>query len=147
MALYDIADIINKTLFPVKTVDVYDSPDGNIIGTVSPPNAAGVVYSWVYGRDGSIWWMFEDNNSNLQNMYGSYYIKHDPSAFNVSSLTEQGVITTAQKIAQQKEANMTTYQKIEQIVKWVGIGIAGVIITKAIIMKIPVDEIFKRKRR
>lgn len=133
MAQYSIADIIGKTLYPNTTLNVYDHPDGNVIGTVTPPNPAGVVYSWVTGAGGAIWWMFQGNNSNLANQYGSYYILQAPGVFNVQALTQQGVITIAQKIAQQKAQNESTFQKIEDMVKWLALTILGGIITKSVL--------------
>jgi len=133
MAQYDVSDVIGKTLYPTRPLDVYDHPGGNVIGTVSPPNPAGVVYSWVQGSDGSIWWMFNSYNSNLTNTTGNYYIEHDPGSFDVQALRQQGVITVKEKIEQAKKDNEDLVSRIGDIVKWIALTIAGGLVVKAVV--------------
>lgn len=132
MAEYDVSDIIGKTLYPVRVIDVYDHPDGNIIGSINPPAPAGIVYSWVNGADGSLWWMFESKNSNLGNQYGSYYIKQVGGIFDVQALRAQGVITIKEKEALEKQKKKDTLDRIGDIVKWAAGIIAGAVLTKAV---------------
>lgn len=134
--LYSVTDIIGKSLFPNITVSVYDSPGGNQIGTVSPPNSAGVVYSWVTDNNGNIWWMFDANNSNIPaNEYGSYYIKQSPSTFNVQFLQQQGVLSLIQQQQQQQQQQQTFGDKFLSTLKYIGLVVVGGVIVKGIIDK------------
>ena len=146
--MYNVTDIIGKTLFPTTKVNVYDSPDGNIIGSVAPPDPAGVVYSWVIGSNGALWWMFDAGFSNLPaNEYGSYYIKQTPGIFNVQTLQQQGVLTILQQIQQQKQQNETTIQKIGDMLKPLFLIIAGGIVVKGIIDTMIQTKAFKNSKR
>lgn len=98
--VYDIEDIIGKTLYPRYTVDVYNntpSNGGKKIGSVKSGNPAGVVYSWVTDKNTkALWWQFSDGKT-------FYYIEHAVGRFDVKSLKQQGVLTTEQKIEEQKK--------------------------------------------
>jgi hypothetical protein len=99
--VYDVSDIVGKTLFPKSTVDVYSntpSNGGKKIGTINSGNPAGVVTSWVTDKaTNHIWWQFMDSKGAY------YYIEHAAGRFDVSSLKQQGVLTTEQKVEEQKK--------------------------------------------
>lgn len=140
MPLYDMADIIDKTLVAQQQLNVYDSPDGNIIGTVEPGEPAGVVYSWVTGAGGTIWFMFESNDSNMVNELGSYYIPNLPNSFSIDALQQQGVISTHQKVIDQQKANQSTFDKIANLVKWVGIAFIIGTVGKSLVDKVNIHK-------
>lgn len=80
---FDISEIIGKTLFGLKDVNIYHLPStaSGIIKTVVAGQPVGVVYSYVE-REGAIWWQ-------LQN---SGYVKHQKGTFSTSALKDQGAI-------------------------------------------------------
>lgn len=97
-----LGDVIGKTLIVKKNVPIlkhaYDGSPS--IGYVKAGNPAGVVYSYLepnpsYGRS-QVFWIFEQN-------YTYYYIKHDPTAFDVSALKREGVLTVDEKVQQELE--------------------------------------------
>ena len=99
--IYDVSDVIGQTLFPRVQVDYYSnlpSRGGKKIGTVKAGDPAGTVNSWV--QDSStkiIWWQFKNDNGSF------YYIQHATGRFDVKNLQEQGVLSVAQKIEEQKK--------------------------------------------
>jgi hypothetical protein len=114
--VYDVSDIIDKTLFPKYTVDVYsNTPDkgGKKIGVIKGGNPAGTVYSWVQDSvTKKIWWQFQGAGS-------FYYIEHAAGRFDVSNLKQQGVLTVAEKIEvekkkeqEQNQADRPWYEKL-----------------------------------
>lgn len=98
--VYDVADIIGKTLFPRVTVEVFNnlpSRGGQKIGTVKAGSPAGTVYSWIQDSvTKNIWWQFQQGSSY-------YYIEHATGRFDVSNLKQQGVLTVAEKIEEEKK--------------------------------------------
>lgn len=100
---YNAGDIVNKTLFALRPVPVYRSASDSAqpFGNVATGQPVGVVYSWLspapaVDRSG-LWWAFYDG-------YGiPYYVPHEMGAFDVRSLRQQGVISVAEKVEQEKE--------------------------------------------
>ena len=97
--VYEVADIVGKTLFPRITVDYYSnvpSRGGVKLGIIKAGYPAGTVISWVQDPvSKTIWWQFNDK--------GYYYIEHQAGRFNVSNLKQQGVLTVAEKIEEEKK--------------------------------------------
>lgn len=130
--VYDVGDIIGKTLFPKYTVDVYDLPvnsGGKKIGVVKAGIPAGVVLSWLEDKvTRNIWWQFKTGVTY-------YYIEHAKGRFDVSNLKQQGVLTVEEKIEEekkkdqeQKDADRPWYEKLGEGVNdtvKTGLWIAG----------------------
>lgn len=117
--LYNAEDIVGKTLFAKRAVDLSRSAGGNTVFTAKAGDALGVVYSWVTkeSSDGmKLYWMFYDANKR------PYYAKHETGAFDVNSLTQQGVTTTLEQIKAEKRDSETLPDKIG---RWLGIGLLG----------------------
>lgn len=110
MATYNANEIVGKTLFAKKKINVFDSSkaDGKIIYSVNPGESLGVVYSWGM-NNGALWWQLEANN------FGAF-VKHEIGAFDVKALEDQGAQTTLDKIEAEKEANKSTFDKIAELV-------------------------------
>lgn len=71
--------VINKNLYAKGNVDLYDSPGGKIIRSISDGGLVGNVYSWVT-RNGIVYWLFYDT-------YGKpYYVKHDSTKLSLKEL-------------------------------------------------------------
>lgn len=118
--IYSAADVVNKTLVAAKDLKVYDAPrtGAKEIGFIKKGQPAGVVYSYLdanpaLGRSG-LWWQFVYGNS-------WYYIPHAEGAFSVSALRQQGVLSTEEKLEEEKD--MPWY---EALIKKYGIWIAGI---------------------
>lgn len=144
--IYSAGSIIDKSLFAAKKLDIYDSPTdknytGKIIGYVNAGSSCGVVDTYLLpdpakGRT-KFWWVFKP----ASNYSRAYYIPHDSSNFDLSSLKQQGVITIEEKIEQEKEKeekeNQTWYEKIaDSIGKTatnLAIGIGAFLIIREII--------------
>lgn len=115
---YDVGDIIGKTLVAAKDLPVYDFPDDpkKVIGAIKKGNPVGIVYAWLNanpeeGRN-AIWWQFSPATN-----YGSYYYApHDSTAFDLSSLQAQGVLTIEEKKKKEEYDNMEWYEKAIHLV-------------------------------
>lgn len=114
MATYNANEIVGKTLFAKKKIDVYNSsaPDGKIIYSVNSGDTLGPVYSWVM-KNGALWWQLEWQLE--ANNFGAF-VKHEIGAFDVKALEDQGAQTTLDKINEEKEANKSSFDKIADLV-------------------------------
>jgi hypothetical protein len=126
--VFDVEDIIGKTLFPRVMVDVYNNTPGSggtKIGTVASGNPAGVVYSWVTDKvSKKLWWQFIDSSNGK-----FYYIEHVTGRFDISNLKQQGVLTTAQKVEEQKKKEQAQAEDDKPWYEKVGSGIDSTVKT------------------
>lgn len=115
--IYDVSQVVDKTLTAVKEIPVYDSypTAGHTpkqIGVVRAGYPAGIVYSWINAdpgqNRGTIWWMFWPATDG-----GNYYfIPHNKGWFDIAALREQGVITVEEEQQQEEEENKEWYEKV-----------------------------------
>lgn len=110
MATYNANEIIGKTLFAKKKINVLDNHADNskILYSVNTGNSLGPVYSWIM-TNGALWWQLEANNN-------SAFVKHEIGAFDVKALEDQGAQTTLDKINEEKETNKSSFDKIADLV-------------------------------
>lgn len=126
--VFNVADIIGKTLIARTQVSVYKRPDSATkpIGYVVAGNPVGVVYSWVgpdRAADGiKIWWIYTDSP------HGTYYSPHEPGIYDVNALRQQGVLSTKEKIDQEADKNLPWY---ERLIKQYGIWVVGGVVAAA----------------
>lgn len=139
--LYDPGAILDKTLVAAKDLNVYHAapdkyfPNPKPFGVVKKGQPVGIVYSWlnpdpVQNRS-SVWWMFWPVTPYTGDFY---YAKHDEDSFDLSALRQQGVISVAEQIEEEKEKeeneNKEWYEKLMDkaipVVLTLGIGIAAV---------------------
>ena len=147
--IYNVSDIIGKTLYTKQAVNVYSTvPPYNgskpmsdfLLGTIPAGKPAGVVYSYLNAdpanRRASLWWMFEP----ASNYSRTYFIEHQAGIFDVKALREQGVISTLEKIEEEKkkeeDANAPWYTKLAgQALPWIAAIVLGGIAIKAILSR------------
>lgn len=70
---------LGSWLVAKKPVTIYSSPNGNVIGTRSPGQNVGRIYSYV-NRDGDLYWQLEGESGNGT----GGFVKHSPGAFDSS---------------------------------------------------------------
>ena len=136
MPLFSAGDIVGKTLIAKKKINLYRSrSDSKPFGFVNAGQPVGIVYSYLSPslNNPNLWWMFKDNNK-------VYYAEHKEGNFDISSLTNQGVISTEDKtkIAKEKieKKDKGAFQfYIEKYMPWIIIGIFAVPIIKDVIKK------------
>jgi hypothetical protein len=126
MPLYNANDILDKTLYAKKSVNVYSAPNNLLtpLYVVNPGNIVGVVYSWVKKND-IVYWHLYDNT----------FVTHDSEKFSLEKLQEQGAQSTEEKLEAEAEANMPWYEKLTKtatktLITIAIIGAAAAIITK-----------------
>jgi hypothetical protein len=124
--LYNANDILDKTLYAKKSVNVYSAPNNLLtpLYVVTPGNIVGVVYSWVKKND-IVYWHLYDNT----------FVTHDSDKFSLEKLQEQGAQSTEEKLEAEAEANMPWYEKLTKtatktLITIAIIGAAAAIITK-----------------
>lgn len=141
MPTFSADQIINKALIAKKNVTAYRTPFSiNKIATkytsFKPGDFVGNVYSYV--QDGSnLHWMFYDNAKK------PYYIMHEPEAFNVESLRDQGVKTTAEIEKEKAQAELTPIERaagavgsgVKKILIWGGVGLGVFLLLREFIRK------------
>lgn len=139
--LYDPGKILEKTLVAAKDLTVYQSvPDKwttksqlKKLGIVKKGQPVGIVYSWfnpdpVKNRE-KVWWMFYPATAYTGEYY---YVEHNEDDFDLSALRQQGVISVAEQIEEEKEKeedeDKPWYEKISDkiipVVVTLGIAIA-----------------------
>ena len=137
MSSYSAADIIGKTLIAKNNVNVLRSPSDSAkaVFVVKPGQAVGTVYSYLSPNQErkSLYWMFYDINKR------PYYVSHELGKFDLSSLQEQGVLTTEEKTKEEKDKNSTFGEKALQTFKKIAIyglvAFAGIKLGEALINK------------
>jgi len=115
MPTFSADQIVGKTLTARRTLVAFDLPiyeqGFKKIGEIKPGQSAGVVFSYVGGRPGEpLHWQFKGNNGKM------YYIPHLEGNFLISSLRDQGALTTQEIKEKDESANMSTG---EQLTAWV----------------------------
>ena len=133
MPTFNSKDIIDKTLIAKVKIPVtrYAKDDAPIVYTVNPGQSVGVVYSFLIPKENrtNLWWAFKDSNDKF------YYTEHKEGIYDITSLQQQGVLTTAQQQQAAAEASMSTTDKVFKLVqKYLLIG-AGVYLLNSIIKK------------
>lgn len=121
--------VVGKSLVAAKKVALYRLPQegAKVIYTASANETVGTVYSYVGGNGAPLWWMFYDQNQK------AYYVKHDPEAFRLSPLKEQGAVNVKEELEQKEAANSDSWlpsvnagETIENIKKYAGYALMGV---------------------
>lgn len=136
MPLFSAGDIVGKTLIAKKKISIYRSrSDAKPFGFVNAGQPVGIVYSYLSPNLNypNLWWMFKDNNK-------VYYAEHKEGNFDISALTNQGVISTDEKTKiarskQEKEQKGVVSFYIEKYMPWIIVGIFAVPIIKDLIKK------------
>lgn len=134
--VYDADAIRDKTLIAAKDVTIYNgipytSYNPKTIGIVKAGNPIGVVYSYVdadvSNNRQTLWWVLWPGSA-----YGGqyFYVPHHKGDFSVDALKQQGVLSVAEQIAKDEEANKPWYQQIADRIIPIG---AGVVIAAAVI--------------
>jgi hypothetical protein len=110
---YNASDIWDKTLMAKKNINAY-TPDGKVFASIKNGNAVGYVYSHNVLPTGELRWIF-DMPSGSSSPWLSYYVIHDPSAFDINALKQQGVFdykSSAEAEAEAKEeSGKTAFEK------------------------------------
>lgn len=139
MGNYKASDILGMNLTAQKDLTAHrngiTNPDTFI---VSAGDSAGVVYSYTHSTDGSnLWWEFLDMYEN------PYFIKHEPDAFDIGDLTDQGVKDVATKTQEAAEETQKDSSPVDYYLKKYGkplaIG-AGVLILAAVTVKAVINR-------
>lgn len=113
-SVYDVGDILDKTLWAQKTVPVLRSPNDSAVpfGEVHAGNPIGVVFSYLEASPAAnrsnLYWMFMEPGYNGK----PYYVKHEPNAFDLQALRDQGIISIKEKEEQEKQANRPWYDQL-----------------------------------
>jgi hypothetical protein len=111
--IYDVSQLVGKTLFARSDVPVYDGvPDAYgwpvQTGTIRAGAPVGVVYSWVDAdpteNRPTLWWMF-------QNAGGYYYAPHARGYYDLEKLRDQGVLTDEEIAALEESKNKEWWEK------------------------------------
>lgn len=137
MAVYSLAQLLDKTFFGVKDIECKRSANDSapVWYIVKKGQPLGKLYSWLNpsaSRD-SIWLMFND-------VYGKpFYVKMETGKFSLSKLIEQGAISVKEQIElekQQQENNQKDgFDKAKDIANLGLIGVAiwaGVTVLKTL---------------
>lgn len=129
-SVYNVEDIMDKTLFAKAKVPIYDNvppAQKKLVGYALPGNPVGVVYSYLAadptrGRN-NLWWMFYPASNYSHN----YYAEQIGGYYDVSQLKAQGVLSIEEQIQKEEEENLPWYEKlITKYGPWIlGAGIAA----------------------
>jgi hypothetical protein len=117
MAVYNANDIIGKSLIAKRRVNVYSIAKTDHryrLAFVKPGNSVGIVKSFIQRPDG-IWWEF-DRPLNA----GTYYVKQQAGAFDISNLQKQGVLTVEEKAEQARQEELSWYERLLENTSSVG---------------------------
>ena len=127
MPTFSPTEIIGKTLIANKDLPIWKlpaKPSDNFAGVkwsdviVKKNNPAGVVYSFVGGTSGDpLFWIFETPGINAGQIGSFFYVQHAEGNFNISSLREQGALTTQERAELEAEENMTLVDKLTRALK------------------------------
>ena len=141
MPTFSADQIIDKALIAKKNVTAYRTPFSltkvsTKFTSFRPGDFVGNVYSYV--KEGAnLHWMFYDQNKK------PYYVMHEPEAFSVEALRDQGVKTTAEIEKAKAEANLTPIERaagaigggVKKILIWGGIGLGAFLLLRELIRK------------
>ncbi len=109
MALYNVSQLVGKTLTAAKSIEIVRIPFDNSesVYTVKSGQAIGRVYSYVLPTEGRayLYWMFLDTNND------AYWVRHEINAFSIAG---QGILTVAEQAALDAQAK-TLLEKVGQI--------------------------------
>lgn len=131
MPTFSADQIVGKTLTARRTLVAYDLPiyeqGFKKIGEIKPGQTAGVVYSYVGGRPGEpLHWEFKGVNGKM------YYIPHLEGNFLISSLRDQGALTTQEVQQKEQESQMSTgeqltawFKKSGNVIIYAGLGLVA----------------------
>jgi len=141
--LYNIGDLIDKTLYASNDIDIYTNKPVKYglqpVGKVHAGNPVGVLYSWVTDDDGTILFQFMGANSNYANTLGSYFTKYDATDYDVEALKQQGILSIDEQLAaeaeEKRKANLTLADRAEEILKYGILAFVGVALVKAFLNK------------
>lgn len=124
---YNAAQVEGKTLIAKKNLSVWKTPprpDLDFKGeiwknvTIKSGDSAGIVYSSIGGEAGRpLYWMFRTPESEAARLGKWYYIQHEPGAFDVKSLKEQGILTTKELQELKEESEKTFGDKLLEALK------------------------------
>lgn len=133
MPTFNADQIIDKTLIAKISIPItrYAEDDAPVVYNVKQGQPLGVVYSYLLPKQNrtNLWWQFKDSNNRF------YYSEHKPGIYDISSLQQQGALTSAQQQAAAENAQLSTTDKIFKLVqKYLLIG-AGVFLLNSIIKK------------
>lgn len=100
MPTFTADQIVGKTLIARKNIALKREPrkSAETVYVARPGITVGVVYSWVTA-DGGLWWMYYDEKGK------TYYTYHEPGAYDIKSLTAQGVESLEQVQEKQDKAD------------------------------------------
>ncbi len=118
MPTYSANDIIGKTLIAKKNIAIKRQPSRGAptVFTVRPGSTVGVVYSWIQ-REGALWWMMYDDKGN------TYYVYHEPGAYDIGALNAQGAVSLEQVQEQQAAADNPVNYYVSKLVKPIAWGV------------------------
>jgi len=133
MAVYSVAEIVNRNLVAKRDTEIYRLPsdDAKPVYTVKAGSPIGIVVSYINKSIDKnrqfLYWQFKDQNDKY------YYVRHLEGQFDVGALKEQGAITVAQQSEEkQKETDPFKYY-FNQYGKPILIGIAVTILASTFI--------------
>ncbi len=133
MAVYSIDDLVGKTLFGTRDVNIKRSAfdSAPTVYTVKKGTPIGRLYSWLNAGPGadSVYFMFYDTNNR------PYYVKGEPKIFSLEALKDQGLKSVEEKAKEESKSNETTKDFIERLLKYGIVAIAATVILKQIIAK------------
>ena len=127
--LYDVSDLIGKTIYGSGPVDIYKSANDNAVPVQTIPKGQPIGELWSWLNPSSDW-----NRSNLWFMFwpdgqDSYYVKYGPN-IDIPALVAQGVLTEKQKADAAALAAMPWYEQL--IVKY-GPYVLGAVVVAAVV--------------
>lgn len=142
MPTFSANDIVGKTLIARKSIPLKRLPQksASTIYTAKPGITVGVVYSWVEG-DGGLWWMYYDQNGR------TYYTFHEPGAYDIKSITAQGVESLEQVQEQQDKKDDPVGFYISKFLKPVTYAVVGYFGLKAVLDIIESSNRPKRRNK
>lgn len=123
MATYNASDLVGKTLVANEPIQIKRLADDSApsVFTVKIGQPVGTVYSWISPglNNKSLYWMFKDENGR------NYYAEHKVGRYSIKSLQSQGVLTEAEKLEKEKEANQPLTTTITKTITTLAIIGAG----------------------
>ncbi len=126
MPNYTADQIVGKTLIARKNIAIKREPSKNAstVYVAKPGITVGVVYSWVNGDNG-LYWMYYDENQR------PYYTFHEPGAYDIKSLSAQGVESLEALQDQKDKAADPVGYYLTKLLKPVTVAVVGYFVLKA----------------